>query len=147
MEDISQIRKKIAQLNKERWELIEGQMRSGKLLKASFYERLKKCNSPNCKCASGELHGPFPWIYQNRKGGKLVSTSCVKDKVADAKKFAENYKAFKTALQQIDKIDKEIQKYILKIGEIQEVDVQEFIKKDGEKRGRKSSNSSNSIGK
>jgi hypothetical protein len=147
MEDISQIRKKIAQLNKARWELIEEQMRAGKLLKASFYERLKKCNSPNCKCASGELHGPFPWIYQNRKGLKLVSTSCVQDKVADAKKFTENYKTFKTVLQQIVKIDKDIQECILRIGELQEVDVEQFIKKDGEKRGRKSSNSSNSIGK
>ena len=142
--EISQIQKKIVELNDERWKLIQVQMRVGKLLKASFYERLKKCNSPNCKCASGELHGPFPWIYQNRKGDKLVSTSCVSDKVEDAKKFAENYKTFKTALQRLTKIDKEIHDCIVGIGDIQEVDVEQFVKKDGEKRGRKSSNSKNS---
>jgi hypothetical protein len=71
--DISKIRQSVYKLNKERWELLEKIMQSGNLLKASFYERHTKCGSKNCKCSQGELHGPFPWIYRNRKGEKLVS--------------------------------------------------------------------------
>jgi hypothetical protein len=105
MEELSQIRQKICQLNQKRWELVENIMRPGKLLTASFYERFTKCSNPNCKCASGELHGPFPWIYQNRKGEKLISTSCLAEKVEDARQFSENFKLFKENWTQIKILD------------------------------------------
>src|SRR5690554_3813046 len=113
MEDLSQIRQKIYHLNQKRWALLENVMKPGKLLTASFYERMTKCSNPNCKCASGELHGPFPWIYQNRKGEKLISTSCVADKVEDARQFSENYKAFKENCAQIKVLDEQDRKSVV----------------------------------
>ncbi len=138
MTDISQIRQSLYKLNKERWELIESIMQPGKLLKASFYERHTKCGSPNCKCAQGELHGPFPWIYRNRKGEKLVSTSCNMDKAQEAQQYSENYKNFKEICKKIQKTNDEIQGLILKIEDMHEIAVDTFTKKEGEKRGRKS---------
>ena len=137
MEDISQIRQKIHRLNQKRWGLLEKVMTPGQLLAASFYERMTKCGNPNCKCASGELHGPFPWIYQNLKGKKLISTSCVADKVEDARRFSENYKAFKENRAQIKALDQEIDELVAQIQSFYEVDVTEFVKKAGERRGRK----------
>jgi len=145
MEDLSQIRKKIYDLNKKRWALLEQIMNPGKLLTASFYERFTKCSSPNCKCASGELHGPFPWIYQNKKGKKLISTSCVAHMVDDARAFSENYKAFKENRAEIKGIDEEIYRLITKIETLNEVEAKEFTKKVGEKRGRKSKKSDESL--
>lgn len=145
MEEISQIRQKICQLNQKRWALLENVMRPGKLLTASFYERFTKCGSPNCKCASGELHGPFPWIYQNRKGEKLISTSCVADKVEDASQFSENYKLFKENWAQIKTLDEEINSLIAMIESLNEVDAKEFTRKEGEKRGRKQKKSDKSL--
>lgn len=63
MEGLSQIRQKICQLNQKRWALLEGVMEQGKLLTASFYERMARHSNPNCKCASGELLGPFKFQY------------------------------------------------------------------------------------
>lgn len=137
MEELSQIRQKIRQLNQERWTLIENVMKPGKLLTASFYERMTRCSNPNCKCASGELHGPFPWIYQNLKGQKLISTSCVADKVDDARQFSENYKSFKENWSQIKALDEEISRLVARIQSCFEVDAKEFVKKAGERRGRK----------
>lgn len=137
MEGLSQIRQKIHQLNQKRWALLEGVMNPGKLLTASFYERMTKCSNPNCKCASGELHGPFPWIYQNLKGKKLISTSCVADKVEDARQFSENYKLFKENCGQIKALNEEISRLVTQIQSYFEVDAKEFVKKDGERRGRK----------
>ncbi len=137
MEELSQIRQKIYRLNQKRWKLLESVMGSGKLLTASFYERMTRCGNPNCKCASGELHGPFPWIYQNRKGKKLISTSCVADKVEDARQFSENYKIFKENWAQIKALDEQINGLVARIQSLNEVDEKEFIKKVGEKRGRK----------
>ncbi len=145
MEELSQIRQKIYQLNKKRWELLENVMSPGKLLTASFYERFTKCSSPNCKCASGELHGPFPWIYQNRKGEKLISTSCLAEKVEDARNFSGNFKAFKENYAQIKKLDEEITSLIGQIELLNEVDAKEFVRKEGEKRGRKPKKSEKSI--
>ena len=141
MKELSEIRQKIYQLNKERWGFVESILTSGNLLKASFYERHTKCSSPNCKCAHGELHGPFPWIYRNRKGEKLVSTSCNADKVDEAKRCSENYKIFKDTCKKIQNIDAEIASLMGKIEDILEVDTQIFTKKEGEKRGRKQAKS------
>jgi hypothetical protein len=145
MEDLSKIRQNIFRLNQKRWSLLQQVMKTGKLLSASFYERYTKCGSPNCKCAKGELHGPFPWIYQNRKGQKLVSTSCPSDKVGDARLFSENYKVFKENCSQIRKLDEEIGNLIMQIETLSEVDVREFTRKEGEKRGRKQKKSEERI--
>gem|GEM_PF-1220272 len=145
LEELSKLRQKIYQLNQKRWTLLKRIMEPGKLLSASFYERFTKCGSTNCKCASGELHGPFPWIYQNRKGQKLISTSCVADKVEDARCFSENYKSFKESWSQIRQLDEEINHLVSQIEAMHEVDVKEFIRKEGEKRGRKQKKSEKSL--
>lgn len=145
MEDLSQIRQRINHLNKKRGKLLESIMSPGQLLTASFYERFTKCGSPNCKCASGELHGPFHWIYRNRKGEKLISTSCLSEKVEDASKFSENYKTFKENWEQIRKADEEIDSLIAQILSLSEVDASEFTRKEGERRGRKQKKSEKSL--
>lgn len=147
MDELSKIRQKIYQLNSKRWGLLEDIMRSGKLLTASFYERMTKCSNPNCKCASGKLHGPFPWIYQNRKGEKLISTSCAAEKVEDARIFSENYKKFKENWSQIKALDEEIHRLIAQVETFNEVDAKEFTRKNGENRGRKQKKSEESTGK
>lgn len=144
MEDLSQIRQKIYQLNRKRWALLEDLMKPGKLLTASFYERMTKCSNPNCKCASGELHGPFPWVYQNLKGQKLISTSCAAKKVEDARQFSENYKLFKENWGQVKVLDEEISKLVAQVQCFHEVDAKEFVKKEGERRGRKQKKSNES---
>jgi len=144
MEDLSQVRQKIYQLNKKRWSLIEKVMSSGKLLTAQFYERYTKCSNPNCKCTQGELHGPFPWIYRNRKGEKLISTSCIAEKVGDAHIFSENYKTFKENWSQIKALDAEIHSLIAQVEAFNEVDAKEFTRKKGENRGRKQKKSEES---
>ena len=129
MNDLSQVRKRIYELNRKRWSLIEKIMSPGELLTAQFYQRYTKCSNPNCKCAKGELHGPFPWIYQNRKGKKRISTSCLPDKVNDAVKFSENYKSFKEKWKSIQKTNEEIDDLIQEILIIQEVNPEIFTKK------------------
>jgi hypothetical protein len=145
-QDLSQIRQKIRQLNQQRWSLLENVMNPGKLLTASFYERMIRCGNPNCKCASGELHGPFPWIYQKLKGRKLISTSCLSERVEDARRFSENYKLFKENWDRIKVLDEEISQLVAKVQSLFEADVKEFVKKEGEKRGRKQKKSADGAG-
>ena len=67
----------------------------------------------------------------------MISTSCVADKVEDARQFSENYKIFKENWAQIKALDEEINGLVARIQSLNEVDAKEFIKKVGEKRGRK----------
>jgi len=145
MNDLSQVRKRIYELNRKRWSLIEKVISPGELLTAQFYQRYTKCSNPNCKCAKGELHGPFPWIYQNRKGKKRISTSCLPDKVNDAVKFSENYKSFKEKWKSIQKTNEEIDDLIQEILIIQEVNPEIFTKKEDESHGRKQKKGKKSI--
>ena len=137
LEELSKIRQEIDTLNKTRSLLITNTLHTDKLLTASFYERYTKCGSPNCKCAQGQLHGPFYWIYQNKKGKKFISTSCVSGKITEAKRLSDNYAVFKNRWAEIKKIDDSINELIGKIQYLNEKDAQEFTKKEGETRGRK----------
>lgn len=41
-----------------------------KTLPGVVIQRMKKCGRSNCKCAQGELHGPYHYRYW-REGGRL----------------------------------------------------------------------------
>lgn len=144
MEHLSQVRKKIYYLNQKRWALTERILNSNNLLTAQYYERYTKCGSPTCKCANGELHGPFPWIYQKSKGKKAISTSCVADKVETAKVYSQNYAQFKEYVKEIKQMNEEINELFKEIEKMNEVDAEIFTKKAGEKRGRKQKQSEES---
>lgn len=77
---------------------------------AQVYERYKTCGNEHCKCRSGELHGPFNWIYQHKKGQKLISTTVAAEKLAKAKKLAANYQRWQEHRQQLRELDQSIQR-------------------------------------
>ena len=145
-DDLSKIRQKISQLGKKR-EILETKiMNTGSLVKASYYERFIVCGKPNCKCTRGEKHGPVPWVTGG-KGRKVISTSVPAENVTKVKEMAQNYKDFRNAQKEIEKISREINELILKILQMKECDISEVLKrkvdaeeftwKEGEKRGRK----------
>ena len=78
-EELSKVRQQISSLNKRRTELLGSIIKTESFIAAQVYEHFKKCGNKNCKCARGELHGPFTWFYRNKKGQKLISTSIKKD--------------------------------------------------------------------
>jgi hypothetical protein len=41
-----------------------------KMLSGSVHKEFKKCGKPNCKCITGELHGPYYYHFV-RAGGEL----------------------------------------------------------------------------
>ncbi len=57
MEDILQLRQKIYQLNQKRQALFESVLRPGKLLTASFYERMTKCSNPTASARPANSTG------------------------------------------------------------------------------------------
>ena len=111
-------------------------MRTEPFIAAQVYERFKKCGSKTCKCSRGELHGPFIWLYQNKKGQKLISTSIKKDVAQEASKLAENYKVLLENRKQVREIDDQINLLINTMEKILEQDATKYAAKKETTEGR-----------
>lgn len=112
METLPELRKKVYLANQRRIRMLQKVLKTKPFIAAQVYERYKKCGNPNCKCHRGELHGPFLWIYQNKKGQPLLSTTVENEKRMDAKALAENYKTLMEERQILRTIDQEINGYL-----------------------------------
>ena len=108
MADISALRRQIFNLNKKRQDAINRVLNTKPYIAAQVYERYRKCGKPNCKCAKGELHGPFLWIYQKKKGRKVISTTVAEGKAAEAKEMAGRYTELLRLRQQIRESDQKM---------------------------------------
>jgi len=112
MDEISALRKKVSDLNKRRFDAINRVLNTKPYIAAQVYERYKKCGNANCKCAKGEPHGPYLWIYQKKKGQKVLSTTVAKGKAAEAKELAQRYEELLRLRQQIRETDQRINEFL-----------------------------------
>jgi len=129
MEDLSALRKKIYTANTQRNTLLQNIMRAKPFIAAQVYERYKKCGNPNCKCQKGELHGPYLWIYQNKKGQKILSTTVQKGKHLEAKELADNYKELLERRQKLRELDQKINEYLNVMESILEKEAKDYATK------------------
>jgi len=127
MEELSSLRKKISDLNKKRIDAINRVLHTKPYIAAQVYERYKKCGNPNCKCAKGELHGPFLWIYQKKKGQKVVSTTVTKERAGEAKEMAQRYVELLRLRQQIRETDQKINELLNEYEDHMEKGVTEYV--------------------
>lgn len=136
LEELSKVRQQISSLNRRRTALLSSIMKTEPFIAAQVYERYKKCGSKTCKCSRGELHGPFTWLYQNKKGQKLISTSIKKDVAQEAFKLAENYKVLLEHRKQVREIDDQINLLINTMEKILEQDAAKYATKKETTEGR-----------
>jgi hypothetical protein len=129
MTDLSALRKKVSDLNQKRVDAIHKVLDTKPYIAAQVYERFKSCGNPNCKCARGELHGPFLWIYQRKKGQKVVSTTVAREKAREAKELAGRYEKLLRLRQQIRETDQKINELLNEFTECLEKEVSEYVRR------------------
>jgi len=129
MEEISALRKQVSDLNKGRLDAINRVLNTKPYIAAQVYERHKKCGNPNCKCATGEPHGPFLWIYQKKKGQKVVSTTVTKGKEIEAKEMAKRYKELLRLRQQIRESDQKMNELLNQYEAKMEKEATEYVQR------------------
>ena len=99
--------KKISLLNDQRTRYIFSLVQEKPMVHGLPHEVYRKCGKHNCKCARGELHGPYNALSVNKEGGHRI----VMVKQADSgsiMKQSRRYKYFQQTLARIRKINKEI---------------------------------------
>lgn len=129
MTELSDLRKQVADLNKKRLDAINRVLNTKPYIAAQVYERFKTCGNPKCKCARGEPHGPFLWIYQKKKGQKFVSTTVVKERAAEAKELAQRYEKLLRLRQQIREADQRINALLNEYESHMEKEISEYVKR------------------
>jgi len=127
MADMSALRKQIFDLNKKRQDAINRVLHTKPYIAAQVYERYRKCGKPNCKCAKGELHGPFLWIYQKKKGRKVISTTVAEGKAPEAKEMAARYEGLLRLRQQIRESDQKMNELLNEYDEQMEREAREYV--------------------
>ena len=114
--EISTLRKTIDLLEQQRQKAITYLLHPKDMVSGSIYATYKKCGNKNCRCAKGELHGPFNYISK-RVDGKTILTFVRKADESKITKEAENYREYIKVIARLNKIDKKIYDSIKKIKE------------------------------
>jgi len=135
---LSALRKQVGDLNRSRTTAINHVLSTKTFIAAQVYERFKTCGSPNCKCARGEPHGPFLWIYQKKKNQKVISTTVTKGKGAEAKELAERYAKLLKLRQQIREADQKINEILNEFESHMEKEVTEYVQRKEKANKRQS---------
>ena len=114
--DISTLRKTIYLLELQRQKAITYLLHPKDMVSGSIYATFKKCGNKRCRCAKGELHGPFNYISK-RVDGKTILTFVRKADENKITKEAENYREYIKVIASLNKLDKKIYDNVKKIKE------------------------------
>ncbi len=104
--DLSKLRQRVYQLDKERNKLLSKILRSGKMVRGSLYQMRRGCGNPNCKCARGEKH--VSWYLSQQIEGKTKLTYIGRIVPAWFEDLVHRYQHHQKILVRIHKIDTEI---------------------------------------
>ena len=114
--DISILRKTIYLLEQQRQKAITYLLNPKDMVSGSIYSTYKKCGNKKCRCAKGELHGPFNYISK-RVDGKTILTFVRRADENKITKEAKNYREYIKVIAGLNKIDKKIYDNVKKIKE------------------------------
>jgi len=111
--DLSRLRQKIYQLNKERGVLLNKVINPGEMVKGSLYQMARSCGNPNCKCARGEKH--ISWYLSRQAEGQTKLTYVGRIVPVRIHEGARRYQKHQKLLAKIRKIDDGISKFLNQI--------------------------------
>ena len=96
----------ISKLIEERTELLKELATLTQMLHGSFLERYSVCSRKNCKCRSGERHGPRYYVVVNINGKQKQKYIPI-TQIAAARKGIDQYKRLGEIVEEITQINLE----------------------------------------
>jgi Family of unknown function (DUF6788) len=92
-----------AELRQRRDQLVTGLPRAAAFLAGSLVEQRRRCGKEGCRCARGELHGPYAYLSV---AGRMIYVSAV---LADAvRAHLEIAKRLQETLEEISAVNLEL---------------------------------------
>lgn len=112
--DISATRQELSRLNKQRTKYIFSLIHGKNLIHGLPHKVYRKCGKSNCKCATGDKHGPYSALSVN-KVGRQKMVMIKKADLVSVLEGANRYKHYQETLAKIRKINKKIDELLEKI--------------------------------
>jgi len=81
---------------------------AGEVMRGSLVERYVTCGNPSCKCARGERHGPMWYLTVTLGPGRTTGGIISADQVEQVRRWVQNYRRLKDALEGISEINREL---------------------------------------
>lgn len=79
-----------------------------KFLRGTLIERYLTCGNPNCRCATGERHGPIWYLSVTLDASRRTGLTIPEEKVSQVRQWIENYQGIKDCLEKISDINREL---------------------------------------
>jgi hypothetical protein len=117
--DISKLKKKIHFLEQQRKKTLDYLLNPQEMVSGSVYTAYKKCGNKNCRCARGDLHGPFSYLSK-KVDGKTTLTFIRRADEDRIVKQAQNYRKYTRAMARLSRINRKIYDYLKRIKEAKE---------------------------
>jgi len=105
--NISAVRQELYTLNKKRTGYIFRLLHGKPMVHGLAHEVFRRCGKSNCRCAGGELHGPYPALSVN-KDGRQRTVMIKKIDVRVVLEQAGRYRKYQETLASIRKINRRI---------------------------------------
>ena len=103
MQDLS-----TTQLRRRRKQLLRKFPPLDTVLRGSLIERYKRCGKPNCKCATGQGHGPKYYLSVSRTGARPAMDYVPQDTQPQVAEYLANYREIRDRLDQLCAINQEL---------------------------------------
>lgn len=107
MSNISNLRKNIYSLQRQRKKIVGYLLNPRDMIEGSIYTVYKKCGNKNCRCARGKLHGPFNYLSKKINGATKLTFVRRADQ-DDIERGATNYRKYTARMAKLNKIDRKI---------------------------------------
>ena len=77
-------------------------------LRGTLIERYLTCGNQNCKCASGERHGPIWYLSVTLDASRRTGLTIPQEKLDQVRQQIENYQDIRDCLEKISDINREL---------------------------------------
>jgi len=77
-------------------------------LRGTLIERYLTCGKPNCKCVSGERHGPFWYLSVTLDAKHRTGITVPAEKADQVRRWIGNYQDLRDRLEKISDINREL---------------------------------------
>ena len=101
------LRKRVDRLEKERRQLLKDLVKPDDMIAGSVYFVYKRCGKKTCRCARGELHGPFMSLSIPEAGKRTLRHVRQGDEEWAAS-HAARYREYQKSLARLSKINRRV---------------------------------------
>ena len=115
-QELSRLRQRLHRLIERLERALESAHERSPMIKGTVYELARKCGTPGCRCARGELHRSM--VLSWSEGGKTRLKSLKPEQVEEVRRKSKVYARFRRSRAQVTKIYREMLAVLDRIEEL-----------------------------